>query len=187
MAGSAPGLDGDGGPALNAKFNGPFGITFDRAGNLYIVDGFNGLVRKVSPQGMVTRYAGSRHFSGDGGQAAEALLFNPTNPAFEARGNLLFADQNNHLVRRIDGSGVINSAVGTGTAGYSGDSGQALKAEQYSPREVVSDKTGNLFISEYGNFTIRKVTASGLVSTYAGDPTAPNAAALLDGPAQSFD
>ncbi len=118
-----PGFSGDGGPAANAQLNDPQGVAADSAGNLFIADGGNDRVRKVSPDGTITTVAGTGKygFSGDGGPAIDAQLDYPEGVAVDHAGNLFIAESNR--IRVVTPNGTINTAAGTGNSGYSGDGG----------------------------------------------------------------
>ena len=125
------GFSGDGGPAVEAKLDGPSGIAVDGAGNVYIADRGNDRIRRVDGAGVITTIAGTgvRGFSGDGGPAVEAKLDGPSGIAVDGAGNVYIADYNNHRVRRVDGAGIITTIAGTGVRGFSGDGGPAVEAE----------------------------------------------------------
>ncbi len=154
------GFNGDGGQATAAKLGYPWGVTFDAAGNLYIVDQSNNRIRKVNTAGIISTVTGTgtQGYSGDGGQATVAELNNPWEVTFDAIGNLYIADLGNNRIRTINTAGIISTIVGTGTLGYSGDGGQATAAKLNNPTGIVLDITGNLFIADEYNQRIRKVT-----------------------------
>ncbi|MFI5112212.1 MAG: choice-of-anchor D domain-containing protein [Terriglobales bacterium] len=165
------GYSGDGGPATSAKLSYPYGVAVDRAGNLYIADVYNNRVRKVDASGIITTVAGNGTggYSGDGGPAISAELY-PQGVAVDSAGNLYIGDSNN-LIRKVDASGVITTVAGNGTPGYSGDNGPATSAQLYDPYGVAVDSAGNLYIADQRNQRIRKVDASGTITTVAGDGT----------------
>jgi sugar lactone lactonase YvrE len=165
---------GDGGLATSAGLNLPQDVALDTAGNVYVADSANNLIRKVSATtGIITTVAGTSHpgYSGDGGAATSAKLNAPTGLAFDNSGDLYFADQSNNVVRKITlSTGVITTVAGTGTAGYSGDGGAATSAQLHLPHSLVFDSHNNLYIADYFNFAIRKVTAgTGVIHTIAGN------------------
>ena len=119
----------------------------------------------------ITTVAGNGTFgySGNGGPALEAILFEPVSISFDPSGNLFFADYRNFIVRGINHNGMINTVAGNDTAGYAGDGGPAPYAEISGPTGVAVDRAGNIFIADYDNQVIRKVSAgSGIITTVAG-------------------
>jgi sugar lactone lactonase YvrE len=160
----------DGGPAVSANLDSPFGVAVDAAGNLYIADTSNNRVRRVSVSGVITTVAGtgSPGFSGDGGPATNAQLASPSGVAVDAAGNLYIADNGNSRVRRVSVSGVITTVAGTGMYGFSGDGGPATNAQLKSPFGVAVDSVGNLYIADPYNHRVRKVSVSGVITTVAG-------------------
>ncbi len=160
----AAGYSGDGGPAIAAKLNHPTGVTIDAAGDLYIADEKNNVVRKVSParNGKIATIAGTGRpgNAGDNGPARNAQLNNPTGIAADTAGNLYIADYNNNGIRKIDATGTITTIAGTGAKGDSGDGGPAANARFYVPWNVTTDKAGNLYIADFGNNKVRKISYS---------------------------
>ncbi|MCM3494635.1 S-layer homology domain-containing protein [Paenibacillus lactis] len=170
------GSSGDGGAAWMAQLNYPYGVAVDSGGNLYIADTLNHRVRKVDASGNINTVAGNgtAGSSGDGGAAASAQLNKPFGVAVDSGGNLYIADTLNHRVRKVDTSGNISTVAGNGTAGSSGDGGAAASAQLNKPYGVAVDSGGNLYIADTFNHRIRKVDASGNISTVAGTGTAGN-------------
>ena len=165
------GFSGDGGPAIKAELNTPAGLTFDKKGNLYISDRANHRIRKVTPDGIITTVAGNgtAGFSGDGGPATQASLNLPSGIVVDNKGNLYIADRSNNRVRVVNSSGTIKTFAGNGNNGYHGDNMPALKATLDKPFGLALDKNQNLYIADRGNNRIRKVDASGMISSVAGD------------------
>jgi sugar lactone lactonase YvrE len=166
-----PGYSGNGGPALNAKLSQPTSITIDSAGNLYVADSANSVIRKVDVTGNISTIAGtgSRGYSGDGGLATSAKLNIPRGIAFDNNGNLYIADRDNHRIRKVDLDGKISTVAGTGTAGYLGDGGLATSASLNLPVAVTFDGKGNLLITDRLNSCIRMIdSVTGIISTIAG-------------------
>jgi trimeric autotransporter adhesin len=163
---------GDGGAAIAARLAGPGFVAFDAAGNLFISDYANNNVRKVSTTGIITTVAGSDSsgYTGDGGAATLARLTSPAGIAVDNSGNLFIANQFSHVVRKVNTSGIISTVAGTGTAGFSGDGGDATSAQLNEPTDLAIDHAGNLYISDYYNSVIRKVNTAGIITTYAGIP-----------------
>ena len=171
---SVPGYSGDGGPAIGALLNQPQALAVDAAGNLYIAEMSNHVVRRVTTDGLITTVAGngSAGYSGDGGPAASASLYWPQGLAVDRAGNLYIADGGDNVIRKVAPSGIIVTFAGNGVAGYSGDGGPAAAAELRWPQGVAVDTTGNLYIADTMNNVVRKVSAGGIITTLAGNGTA---------------
>ncbi len=183
-----PGYSGDGGAATAATLSGPTGIACDPAGNVYIADNGNLCIRKVTiSTGIISTVAGSGSwgYTGDGGPATAATMTNPNGVAVDAAGNIYIPDQSNYVIRKVNGStGVITTVAGSGSSGYTGDGGPATAATMALANDVSVDAAGNLYISDWFNYCIRKVdAATGLISTYAGDGTGTPGYAGDGGPA----
>jgi sugar lactone lactonase YvrE len=145
------------GPAAQAQFNNPRGLTLDAAGNLYIGDLSNNRVRKLDTNGNVTTYAGTGQTStlGDGGPAALANFSAPTDLAFDAAGNLLIMDQFHFRVRSVSPSGTISTLAGNGAIAFTGDGGPAQAASLNNPFGVAVDNAGNIYVADRSNFRVR--------------------------------
>jgi sugar lactone lactonase YvrE len=165
------GVPVSGSQAASTAFSDVTDIAIDAAGNLYIADASNHSVRKVTPAGIVTTFAGTgvQGYSGDGGAAASANLNRPIALTIDAAGNLYICDSSNHNIRRVNlASGIITLYAGVGTPAFFGDGGLAINAALMFPLGVATDSTGNLYIADAGNSVIRKVAPSGLILTVAG-------------------
>jgi trimeric autotransporter adhesin len=156
------GFAGDGGPATSAELYGPEGMALDAAGNLYIADVVNGVIRMVSAAtGKISTVAGTpgaSGFSGDGGSATGAVLNYPTGVALTAAGDMYISDTSNMRIRRVPASsGIIQTVVGDGQ-GYSGDGGPSAHAEINNPWKITFDAGGAMYIADFANSVVRKVT-----------------------------
>ncbi len=173
VAGTGSGsFGGDGGQAVNAQIQWPYGITVDNTGNLYIADTYNNRIRRVGSDGIITTVAGSGvgGYSGDGGLATQAALDRPYGVVLDAEGNLFIADTWNNCIRKVAPNGIIARVAGTGSGGYNGREGIATQIHLYYPTDVVLDKDGNVYIADSGNGRIMKVDISGYMTTIAGNP-----------------
>ncbi len=161
---------GDGGQATAACLNHPYDIAFDSKGNIYFSEQNNNVVRKIDHAGIISTVAGNgtSGYSGDGGPAVTAQLSFPLGIAIDRADNLLITEWGNHCIRMVDTFGNITTIAGTGTSGYNGDGIAATGALLSSPYDVVVDSAGNIYISDWNNFRIRKIDLSGMISTIAG-------------------
>jgi uncharacterized protein (TIGR03437 family) len=159
----------DGGPAALAELNTPRGVAVDPAGNVYVADTLNYRVRQINPSGVINNFAGngSAGSSGDGSPATSAELTQPQALTADAAGNIYIVDSVNHRVRVVAPNGVITTIAGNGTPGYSGDGGPAASAQLNAPRGVAVDSSGNLYIADFNNNVVRKVS-NGIITTVAG-------------------
>ena len=171
FAGTTCGYSGDGGPATSAQLNQPYKVAVDSSGDVYIADTANCVIRKVTG-GTITTFAGKDvcGYSGDGGAATSAELYEPIGVAVDTMGNVYIADQDNYVVRKVSG-GNISTFAGNHTYGYTGDGGPATSAEFTYVLDVAVDGFGNVYIADQYNQRIRKVNTSGIISTYAGNGT----------------
>jgi len=155
--------------ATNASLSRPAGVAYDAAGNLYIADSNDQMVREVSLAGVITTVAGSgeQGYGGDGGPATSAMLDSPSGVAVDGLGTIFIADTHNQRIRKVV-SGVITTIAGNGTAGFSGDNGPATSATLNQPNAVTIDAAGNVYFADTNNHRIRKITGT-IISTVAGD------------------
>jgi len=165
------GYGGDGGPATQALLNFPTGVAVGSDGSLYVADTFNGRVRRVDPNGIITTVAGSGSFgfSGDGGPATAAKFEDPRGVAVGSDGSLYISDSSNNRVRRVGPDGIITTVVGSASSGFSGDGGPATAASLNFPTGVAVGPDGSLYIVDTFNNRIRRVSPSGLITTAAGN------------------
>jgi sugar lactone lactonase YvrE len=154
VAGGGTSSLGDGGQATNASLNYPIGVALDTNGNLYIVDDHNNRIRKVATNGVITTVAGNgaANYTGDGGQATNATLNNPSAVAFDALGNLYITDNDNDAIRKVNTAGIITTVAD----GFDHLHGIAV------------DAFGNLYVSDYYLDAILEVAANGMITTLAG-------------------
>ena len=164
------GYTGDAGQATQAEINRVVGLAADAAGNIYLADQNNNVVRKVDTHGVITTFAGTgiAGFAGDNGQAAAAQLNGPLGVCVAPSGAIYVNDEGNGRVRAISTSGIITTVAGNGSTVSSGDGGPATAAGFVIPIRCAVDASGNLFIVDQGAFKIRKVDGNGIVTTYAG-------------------
>jgi uncharacterized protein (TIGR03437 family) len=173
----SPGFAGDNGPATGASISRPLDLAIDSGGNLLIADNANGRIRKVAKSsGIITTIAGTggRTSSGDNGPPLAADI-DPVALAIGPDGSIYFADSSGHggsnapKVRKISANGsTVTTVAGSGVHGFAGDGGPALSAQFLSIDGIAVDSGGNLYIAEFDGDRIRKVAASGIVTTYAG-------------------
>ncbi len=147
-----PGYSGDGGPAAAAQLYNPSGLAFDAAGNLYIADNGNGVVRQVTPGGTISTFASV---------VADGV-------ALDTAGNLYLTQTGFNDVMMVNTAGAISAIAGVGVPGFAGDGGPATAAELYAPAGIKVDKAGNIYVADSLNNRIRKITPAGVISTFAG-------------------
>lgn len=156
------GFKGDGGPAVSAQLNRPYALALDDAGDLYIADGNNHRVRKITADGTISTVAGkgTAGFSGDGGPATSAQLNLPVGVVVDSAGTLFVSDYNNHRVRTVSPDGEITTFAGKGAAGFGGDGGPAATAQLNSPFGLAVDCVDNLYVADHLNNRVRKVPSA---------------------------
>jgi sugar lactone lactonase YvrE len=155
--------------AINAPLELPHGLTFDTAGNLYIADTDDNVIREISLAGIISTVAGNgeQGYAGDGGLATSAILDSPTGVAVDSNGNIYIADSHNNCIREVSG-GNIATIAGTGVAGYAGDTGPATAALLNLPTAVAVNSSNNIYIADTNNHRIREISG-GNINTVAGD------------------
>ena len=172
------GYAGDGAQATLAELKSPYGVAVDAAGNVYISDLLNQVVRQVNTKGVINTFAGNNLYGyfGDGVAANSTSLNQPVGLALDAAGNLYIADSQNDRIRSVTPGGVINSVAGgyPGWSGNGGDGGPAVPCNLGTPLGVTVDGAGNVYIADSENHRIRKVTPGGIISTVVGTGVAGN-------------
>lgn len=136
----------DNGTGTAASFNYPEGIATDAAGNVYVSDAGNNLIRKITQAGVVTTLAGSGYFGKDNGTGTAASFGYPGGLATDAAGNVYVADQGNNLIRKIDPTGVVSTLAGSGNWGYADGTGTAASFSY--PSGVATDAAGNVYVAD---------------------------------------
>ncbi|HTB17305.1 MAG TPA: hypothetical protein VK708_04280, partial [Bryobacteraceae bacterium] len=169
------GYGGDGGPAIDASFYNAVRVAIDASGNVLVADQSNHRIRRITPTGTISTFAGNGAgtpatgaFSGDGGPAVDASLNNPTAVAIDGAGVVYIADQFNQRIRKVALDGTITTIAGNGTAGFSGDGGPAIGAALNFPGGITADSAGNLYFNDDLNFRTRMVSTGGTINTIAG-------------------
>ncbi len=172
------GFGGDDSIATNAMLNYPSSVKQDRAGNLVIADQVNERLRRIDGAGIIRTIAGGGASALESIPATNASLSNPLVVTIDTSGAIVFSEYGTNRIRKVNTAGIISLVAGTGALGFSGDGGPATLAKLRRPAGVTADKNGNLFICDYDpaslshtNCRIRKVAASGIISTIAGDST----------------
>ena len=161
------------GTGTAASFRYPTGVAVDASGNIFVADSSNHLIRKITTAGVVSTFAGSGTVgSGDGTGTAASFRY-PNGLAIAASGDIFVADKDNHLIRKITAAGVVSTFAGSGAEGS--DDGTGTAARFISPSGVAVDASCNIFVADLGNHKIRKITATGVVSTFAGSGAAGRA------------
>lgn len=168
LAGAAGQAGTGDGPGSAARFTQPAGVATDRAGNLYVADFGNHTIRKITGAGVVSTLAGSPGLSGSiDGVGSEARFDRPTAVAVDREGNVFVADQNNHIVRKISAAGAVTTFAGLADASGTAD-GASSTARFNQPTGIAVDGAGTVYVVEFSNHTLRRITADGTVTTLAG-------------------
>jgi len=168
LAGSV-GLSGSAdGTGAAARFSYPTGVAVDGAGNVYVADYYNDTIRKVTPAGVVTTLAGTAgQYGSADGTGATARFSYPTGVAVDGAGNVYVADSDNNTIRKVTPAGVVTTLAGSSGQRGSAD-GAGAAASFYNPTGVAVDGAGNVYVADTDNYTIRRVTPAGVVTTLAG-------------------
>jgi hypothetical protein len=174
------------GPGTQARFNKPEGVAVDGAGNVYVADTFNHSIRKVTPEGVVTTLAGTSGVLGTNNGTGTAAKFNqPYGLAVATNGTIYVADTVNHVIRKITTAGAVTTFAGKMSA-YGSANGASTTARFYYPAGISVGSGGTLYVADYANSLIRKITSSGTVSTLAGTAGSPGSTNAT-GSAASFN
>ncbi|MCP5502449.1 MAG: hypothetical protein H7A25_21305 [Leptospiraceae bacterium] len=169
-SGTAGSADGTG---TAASFDFPMGIAVDTSGNIYVADFNNNKIRKISSSGEVTTLAGSGTAGSADGNGTAASFNTPQGVTVDASGNIYVADSGNYKIRKVTSSGVVTTLAGSGSSGSADGNGTA--ASFNTPQGVTVDASGNIYVADSGNYKIRKVTSSGVVTTLAGSGSSGSA------------
>jgi sugar lactone lactonase YvrE len=168
LAGTAGQYGSADGTGATARFSYPTGVAVDGAGNVYVADSDNNTIRKVTPAGVVTTLAGSSGQQGSAdGTGAAASFYNPRGVAVDGSGNVYVADSDNNTIRKVTPAGVVTTLAGSSGQRGSAD-GAGAAASFYNPTGVAVDGAGNVYVADTDNYTIRRVTPAGVVTTLAG-------------------
>lgn len=168
LAGSAGNGGWADGTGAEARFNGPRGMAVDNAGNIYVADSGNQVIRKIGTTGAVTTIAGKVKVAGTAdGAAADARFSGPSGIGIDAAGNVLIADTSNNTIRKLASTGFVTTIAGT-SAGGGAEDGVGPNAGLSHPSQVAIDSTGNAYIVDAGGSVVRKITPDGAVTTLAG-------------------
>ncbi|GGF24325.1 T9SS type A sorting domain-containing protein [Flavobacterium limi] len=149
-----------------ASFNIPYGVAVDASDNVYVVDTGNHKIRKISPTGIVSTFAGSGSQGSIDAAGTAASFYYPTGVALDASDNVYVADQSNHTIRKITPAGAVSTFAGSGNTGNTNATGTAASFNR--PAGIAVDASGNVYVADQGNHKIRKITSAGVVSTFAG-------------------
>jgi streptogramin lyase len=166
VAGAVNGVD------TAATFNLPESVAVDAAGNVYVADNGNNLIRKITPAGVVSTLAGSGTAGSANGTGIAASFNSPFGVAVDAAGNVYVADSGNNQIRKITPGGVVTTFAGSGARGASNGTGTASSFN--TPSGVAVDANGNVYVADENNNQIRKITAAGIVTTIASKPSKSN-------------
>lgn len=165
------------GTVSEALFNTPSGVAVDEAGNIYVADGFNCMIRKITPDGKVSTLAGTGEKGHQDGPGASAVLNHPRRVTVDSHGTVYFTEYGGCMVRKISTDGIVSTIAGSGIQGYR--DGDAATAQFGNPKGIAVDASGIIYVADCGNHCIRKIEPSGTVSTFAGN----GQKGFVDGPA----
>jgi gliding motility-associated-like protein len=154
------------GAATTATFNYPVGVATDTQGNIFVADQNNNLIRKITPAGVVSTFAGNGTIGKTNGTGTVASFNSPFGMAFDSKGNLYLAAGGNNLIRKITPAGVVTTFAGSGSQGKTDGTGTG--ASFNNSTDVTVDSQDNIFVADHNNNLIRKITTAGVVTTFAG-------------------
>ena len=156
--------------AFDTNLVSAYGIATDDEDNLYVLSRGHSKIFRVGDDGMARRIVGvgRRGFAGDGGPAVDAEINSSNHLVVDAEGNLFIADTGNHRIRKVSTDGIITTIAGTGTVGFSGDGGPAVDASFAAPSAIAIDTEGNLYVADFNNHRIRKISKDGIITSIAG-------------------
>ena len=185
------GYSGDGGPATNANFAYPAGLSASTTGDVFVADYLNNRIRKIDAAGIVTTVAGNgvATYSGDGALATTASINLPTGVFVHTTGDIFIADRNNYRIRKVDATtGIISTVAGSGVFGFGGDGGSAISpcTKLADPHKVRIDAAGNMYISDQSNSRIRKVDVVPVVPVLPTVNIFPSATTVCPGTLVTF-
>ena len=158
------------GPGNKASFDKPVAVAVDTAGNIYVADAANHKIRKITPGGIVSTLAGSGALGSLDGKGTAASFYNPSGIAVDIAGNVYVADHDNNRIRKITPDGLVSTIAGSDTIGNTDGSGS--QASFFNPSDVAVDAAGNVYITDQVNHKVRRLSATGEVTTLAGSGTA---------------
>ncbi len=161
------------GTGTAATFNHPFGVAVDIFGNVFVAEGANNLIRKITPAGVVSTFAGSGSQGSADGAGVAASFYDPEGIAVDALGNVYVSDSGNERIRKITSAGLVTTLAGSGTIGSQDGTGTAASFNY--PFGITVDNTGNIYVVDQLGYLVRKISPSGVVSTFAGTGTSGSA------------
>ena len=154
------------GPVADAKFSNIVGVAVDSKGNIYVSEEANSCIRKITPEGMVSTFAGNGSEGFADGAGSNALFKHPAGLSVDMQDNIYVADKDNSCIRKITPGGIVTTLAGNGTPSFADGTGN--NAGFNSPTDVEADLSGSIFVADNFNHRIRKISPTGMVSTVAG-------------------